>query len=135
MRIAAFTVLTIVIFCALPDAARAAVYACDVKEVRRLGDGGVPESDTRTRAALRNFPRFTFDDRTGRLAGLGDDWVLSLLQKAVAQNALLAVSIHKGIGNTGLRLLKIDTFRHGEMPFLWVSDDEISTGVCTVGGD
>ncbi|MGJ3258989.1 MAG: hypothetical protein ACFE0S_05240 [Rhodospirillales bacterium] len=135
MRIAAFTVLTIVTLCAVADAARAAVYACEVKEVRRLGPGGVPESDARTAATLRQYPRFTFDDRTGRLAGLRDEWVLSLLQKAVAQNALLAVSIHKGIGNTGLRLLKIDTFRQGEMPFLWVSDDEISTGVCTVGGD
>ena len=135
MRIATFTVLTIIALYALPDAARATVYACDVREVRRIGPGGVPESDARTTATLRNYPRFTFDDRTGRLAGLQDDWVLSLLQKAVAQNALLAVSIHKGVGNTGLRLRKIDTFRDGDMPFLWVSDDEISTGVCTAGGE
>ena len=116
-------------------AAKAAVYACDVKDVKRVGAEGVPTSDAETAATLRLYPRFTFDDRTGRLAGLRDEWVLSLLQKAVAKNALLAVSLHKGLGNTGLRLLKIDTYAAEPMPFLWVSDDVISTGVCTVGGE
>lgn len=135
MRLGLLAAFAIVMTCVLPGRVTAAVYACDVKEVRHLGPDGVPQGDDRTALTLRLYPRFTFDDRTGRLSGLKDEWVLSLLQKAVAENALLAVSVHKGLGNTGLRILKIDTFKDGAMPFVWISDDEISTGVCRVGGE
>lgn len=133
MRLSVIAALAIFMTVALSGRATAAVYACDVKEVRHLGADGVPQGNDRTALTHRRHPHFTFDDRTGRLSGLKDDWVLSLLQKAVAENALLAVSVHKGTGNTGLRILKIDTFRDDAMPFVWISDDEISTGVCRSG--
>lgn len=130
--VAAFVLLAAIL---APTGVSAALYACEVRDVKRVGAGGVPASDARTRESLRLHPRFTFDDRTGRIAGMAEDWVLSLLQKAVGQNALLAVSIHKGIGNTGLQILKIDTFEKDAMPFVWVSDDVLATGACTTGGD
>lgn len=134
MRLTAAAVAVTLIACVIPANAAAAVYACEVRDAKRLDKDGVPVADADSERNLRLYPRFTFDDRTGRLTGMQDDWVLSLLQKAVGQNALLAVSIHKGIGNTGVKLLKIDTFEKDKMPFVWISDDRISTGVCTTGG-
>lgn len=134
MRVFAIFVACTLIACLPIREAAAALYACEVRDLKRVGNDGVPVTDAGIDRNLKLYPRFTFDDRTGRLAGLKEEWVLSLLQKAVGQNALLAVSIHKGIGNTGLKILKIDTFEKDKMPFVWISDDRIATGVCTTGG-
>ena len=134
MRVLAIFVASTLIACLPVANAAAALYACDVRDVKSVDKEGVPVADADSARTLKLYPRFTFDDRTGRLAGLKEEWVLSLLQKAVGQNALLAVSIHKGMGNTGLKILKIDTFEKDKMPFVWISDDRIATGVCTTGG-
>jgi|GEM_PF-2772140 len=109
-------------------AAHAAIYTCSAETVQRVGDDGIP-------APLADgepwpFARFSFDDRTGRVDGDNETRVLSLLQKAVGPNALLAVGIQKGIGNTALQVLKIDAASKSDMPFVWIADDVISTGVC-----
>jgi len=110
-------------------AAHAAAYICDAKDIRQIGNDGVPVAPVA--GEPQPFQRFSFDDRTGRVDGDNETRVLSLLQKAVGPNALLAVGIQKGLGNTALQVLKIDTAVAGKMPFVWISDDTVSTGVCT----
>ncbi len=135
MRTFALAIGALLIAVASPGAAQAAVYACNVADAWRLGPDGEQIRDERTQIRRRLHGRFTFNDRTGRVAGLREEWVLSVLQKPIGPNTLLAVSIHKGPGNTALQILKINTFEKERMPFLWVSDDEISSGVCTTGGE
>lgn len=124
----ALPVLTFAATLIFTPPAQAAIYTCNAKTVQRIGGDGVPVP--LADGEPRPFARFSFDDRTGRVDGDNETRVLSLLQKAVGPNALLAVGIQKGIGNTALQVLKIDAASKSDMPFVWIADDVISTGVC-----
>jgi len=108
--------------------AQATIYTCSAETVQRVGGDGTPTP--LADGEPWPFARFSFDDRTGRVDGDNETRVLSLLQKAVGPNALLAVGIQKGIGNTALQVLKIDAASASGMPFVWIADNVISTGVC-----
>lgn len=129
MRRFVMPVLALLGVYAYAAAAQAAVYTCNAKSVEHVGSDGIPAAPET--GAPQPFARFTFDDRTGRVDSGNDTRVLSLLQKAVGPNALLAVGIQKGVGNTALQVLKIDAATGDEMPFVWIDDARISIGLCT----
>jgi len=126
-------VVPLLLVCGFAGAAQAAIFSCTVADSRRLDREGRLVHEDETASGERPIGRFTFNDRTGRFYGYGDPWVLSIIQRGTREHVLLAISTHVGPGNTAIQMLKINTFKAGNMPFLWLNDDELASGVCTTG--
>ncbi|WNJ98296.1 hypothetical protein L2D14_10465 [Thalassospiraceae bacterium LMO-JJ14] len=126
-------VVPLLLVCGFAAAAQATVFSCTVADSRRLDPQGKLVMGEGTATGDRPLGHFTFNDRTGRFYGYGDPWVLSIIQRGSREHVLLAISTHVGPGNTAIQMLKINTFNTGRMPFLWLNDDELASGVCTAG--